>query len=112
MDADEKLFIQVMQEALEAIAAEAKAEAWSEGLASQLKEANTRESFEAFMTHLFERSGDVPLLSENRFKIVMLVGGQRSWRKARDLVMLALASYDRTHNTHGQELWPSRRKRP
>ncbi|MBU2548225.1 MAG: hypothetical protein KKB20_07450 [Proteobacteria bacterium] len=106
MDADEKLFIDIIHQALEA----AK-DADTETLGLQVKGANTREDFEAFMTRFFEQAGEVPLLSENRFKIVMLVGGQRSWRKARDLVMLALAAFDRSHEDHGQELWPSRRDR-
>jgi len=82
-----------------------------EKLRGAVKEANTREQFEALMTEWWAQAGDVPLLSEHRFQLVMMAGGPRSWRKARDLTLLVLSSHDLGQD-RGKELWPRDRQRP
>lgn len=50
-------------------------------------------SFREFITDFWSRAGRIPTLQEHWSELMDLVLDEKQWKKARDLALLALASY-------------------
>jgi CRISPR-associated protein Cas8a1/Csx13 len=100
----EKLFVKACHEALSRTYkkiydyAERKGEIANidrenERIRTSLGRCKNPETFRQFITDFWSRAGQVPTLQDHWQELLTLATDQRSWRKAKDLTLLALASY-------------------
>jgi len=103
-ETSEKLFVQACHEALKRTYKKIYSYAQQKGEVPNIDRENERirtslgrcknaETFRQFITDFWSRAGQVPTLQEHWQELLILITGQQSWRKAKDLALLALASY-------------------
>ncbi|HND20039.1 MAG TPA: type I-MYXAN CRISPR-associated Cas8a1/Cmx1, partial [Acidobacteriota bacterium] len=106
----ERLFVQACHEAFRLTYRKIYSRARDIGEVANLERANERfrtelgrcknaDSFRAFITDFWSRAGQIPTLQEHWRELLALTTGQHSWKTARDLALLALASYKGTKSS-------------
>lgn len=103
-DQTEQLFVMACHEALFRRGGKLKYEAAKRGeipnydrlteeVRTGLARCKNADTFREFITDFWSRAGSVPTLQEHWSAIIKLINDQRRWRVAKDLALLALASY-------------------
>lgn len=103
-DETEKLFVRACHEALRNTYAKVFKRAREKGEVPNIDRENERfrtslgrcknaDTFREFITDFWSRAGQVPTLQDHWKDLLLLVTGKQSWRMAKDLALLALASY-------------------
>ncbi len=65
---------------------------------TKLSRCKSAETFREFIADFWSRAGMLPTLQQHWLELMSLVNSQQEWKKARDLALLALASYKRDEN--------------
>ncbi|HBB35853.1 MAG TPA: type I-MYXAN CRISPR-associated Cas8a1/Cmx1 [Cyanobacteria bacterium UBA8803] len=102
-DEQDKLFVQVCHEAIKftygQISKNTKSgevpnfERATVRIRTGLSRCKSSATFREFITDFWSRAGRLPTLQKHWSELMDYVTGQRNWKKARDLALLALASY-------------------
>ncbi len=103
-DEVEKLFVTACHEALLMRGGKLKAEAakrrekpnydrLTEGMRTGILRCKNAETFREFITDFWSRAGSVPTLQKHWPGMIALINDERKWKTAKDLALLALASY-------------------
>jgi CRISPR-associated protein Cas8a1/Csx13 len=105
----QKLFVMACHEALRKTFAKiydrtkegefAQIERKREQLRSQLERCKNSESFRQFIMDFWSRSGQISILQEHWQELLPLTTGQADWKIAKDLTLLALASYKKSEKS-------------
>jgi CRISPR-associated protein Cas8a1/Csx13 len=110
----ERLFVQACHEALKntygKIAGYAKEkdeipnfDRENERIRTGLGRCKNAETFRQFITDFWSRAGQLPTLQKHWNELLPLTTGQQSWKVAKDLTLLALASYKGTGSVTGSD---------
>ncbi|UZQ55105.1 type I-MYXAN CRISPR-associated Cas8a1/Cmx1 [Trichothermofontia sichuanensis B231] len=70
---------------------------------SELTRCKSAEAFRGFITDFWARAGRLPTLQHHWQELMALINDAKEWRKARDLALLALASYKKGESLQGEE---------
>lgn len=100
----ERLFVQVCHEAIRYTYGQISQQAKARGeianfdrktvqIRTSLSRCKTSQSFREFMTDFWARAGKLPTLQQHWADLMQFVMREKQWKKARDLALLALASY-------------------
>ncbi|NEP02831.1 MAG: CRISPR-associated protein Cas8a1/Csx13, partial [Symploca sp. SIO2E9] len=114
-DERDKLFVEVCHEAIKFTYGKLSNNTKSgEDINSKLDRATIRmrtglsrcksaDSFREFITDFWSRAGRLPTLQKHWIEIMEFITNQQQWKKARDLALLALASYKKDDTKLNQE---------
>ncbi|MBD2105332.1 type I-MYXAN CRISPR-associated Cas8a1/Cmx1 [Leptolyngbya sp. FACHB-261] len=100
----ERLFVQACHEAIKFTYGQISSQAKKRGeipnfdretvrIRTGLSRCKNAQTFREFITDFWSRAGKIPTLQSHWLELMDLVTGRRDWKMARDLTLLALASY-------------------
>jgi CRISPR-associated protein Cas8a1/Csx13 len=109
----QQLFVQACHEALRRTYAQiyertregehAQIDRERERIRTGLGRCKNSETFRQFITDFWSRAGRIPVLQEHWQDLLPMVTGKERWKEARDLALLALASYRRDPSSNPPE---------
>lgn len=111
----EKLFVEACHEALRMTYGKMSTRAKDKGelprfdrenerIRSSLGRCKNAETFRQFITDFWSRAGQIQTLQKHWLVILRLITGDKSWKIARDLTLLSLASYKSNRSEIDEEL--------
>lgn len=114
MDCKERWFVQVCHEAIKFTYGRISQKTKERGEKANFDRENIKirtgltrcknaESFREFITDFWARAGRIPTLQEHWQDLMDMVMDPKEWKKARDLALLALASYKGKENEAGSD---------